>query len=719
MLNTRGLLSAMGFTFVRLRQLNLVCLLLLLSVPLSKTNNAYMQSGLEDIYAESPNCEPIRIKDCQDLPYNITIFPNDMGQSTQEEAGQEISQFAPLVNIRCSHSLKLFLCSLYFPVCTGLKKPLPPCRSLCEQNKRVCEPVMREFNYEWPPVMDCARFPEDSLCISENKTEQPPKDPSFTCPVHMRVPPSFEFRIRMGGGQVIPDCGIPCNDFLFNDPSSRRFSRLWIGLWSCLCAASTLFTVLTFLIDMPRFQYPERPIIFLSACYLMVALTYVAGFILNDKVACSGPFPAPATSTGQLEMPRLITQGTKFEGCIILFMLLYFFSMASSIWWVVLTITWYLAAKCHWAHEAISRNAQYLHFAAWAIPAGKTIGILAFGKVDGDPLSGVCFTGLTDPVVLRIFLITPLCLYLVIGTCFLFAGFVSLFKIRTIIKTGGSKTDDLEKLIMRIGVFSLLYIVPAIVVIACYFHESRMAEKWMLTWYTTEVCRKVDPYHLADSLCPGHVRRLVEAGETPARLAHTADQSPANSAETILAKWSSLEKPEFELFMIKYLMTLIVGITSGIWIWSGKTLLSWQRFFARMCRRRRRSRRPGCCGSTQDEHSIPGLPDDSRRCVGHAALVSNVTPNPVSVPLLQRGIPPGSHPGQSFVFQDTANPSGWTSRGAPSGITTPLPEASAPVTSYATGWIPGANPISTAGGAPQTGMGKTQSGAPASGLGLV
>ncbi|GAA48931.1 frizzled [Clonorchis sinensis] len=123
------------------------CILLFFSA-FAHANNAYIQRGLEDPYAETPKCEQIRIKACQDLPYNITIFPNDMGQSTQEEAGQEIGQYASLIRIRCSPSLKLFLCSLYFPVCTGMKKPLPPCRSLCEQNRRDCEPLMRGFRYD-------------------------------------------------------------------------------------------------------------------------------------------------------------------------------------------------------------------------------------------------------------------------------------------------------------------------------------------------------------------------------------------------------------------------------------------------------------------------------------------------------------------------------------------------------------------------------------------
>ncbi|KAG7250984.1 hypothetical protein CRUP_016352, partial [Coryphaenoides rupestris] len=40
--------------------------------------------------------------------------------------------------------------------------------------------------------------------------------------------------------------------------------------------------------------------------------------------------------------------------------------------------------------------------------------------------------------------------------------------------------------------------------------------------------------------------------------------------------------PDFTVFMIKYLMTMIVGITSGFWIWSGKTLQSWRRFYRRL-----------------------------------------------------------------------------------------------------------------------------------------
>nr|CDS29314.1 frizzled [Hymenolepis microstoma] len=542
-----------------------------------------IQRGPENPYAETSKCELIRIPACQGLPYNTTILPNIMGHTSQEEAGQDITQYNSLVKIPCSPSLKLFLCSLYFPVCTQLHKPLPPCRSLCEQNRQRCEPIMRSFSFQWPASMQCENFPENGLCVSEAKPDNKETvEATLECPEEMRVPPSFEFRIRLNNKQVIPNCGIPCNRHFFSQSKRIKFSRLWIGLWSGLCAASTLFTILTFFIDINRFQYPERPIIFLSMCYFMVAITYITGLFLGDRISCAGPFPPSGMDTtsslsssplSSSSYPLLITQGTKFEGCTILFMMLYFFSMAGHIWWVVLTITWYLAAKCHWAHEAIFRNAQYLHFAAWAIPAAMTICLLAMGKVDGDPLSGVCFTGLTDPTIVRYFLVAPLCVSLLLGACFLIAGFVSLFKIRTIIKTGGSKTNDLEKLIFRIGVFSLLYLLPAAVVIACYIYESQKMDSWMLTWYTNKVCRNFDPRKIAgSSKCIPQLHQILGDSEQLSKGGSPADV------------FDKMDTPTFELFMIKYLMTLIVGITSGIWVWSSKTLHSWHVFFARICR---------------------------------------------------------------------------------------------------------------------------------------
>jgi len=57
-------------------------------------------------------------------------------------------------------------------------------------------------------------------------------------------------------------------------------------------------------------------------------------------------------------------------------MILYFSTMASSIWWLVLCVNWFLAAVLKWSGEAIENQSQYFHLAAWALPAISTVSVL-------------------------------------------------------------------------------------------------------------------------------------------------------------------------------------------------------------------------------------------------------------------------------------------------------------------------------------------------------
>jgi hypothetical protein len=429
---------------------------------------------------------------------------------------------------------------------------------------------MNRFGFQWPENLDCGRFPFEGLCVGENRTydetmehPSPASVPPFgdkpvdnnehlgrmghLCPPAFTVADNYHYRIYVGD-EVIPNCGMPCNvsDDAYFRQDHRQFARYMIGITAVVCLVSSLFTVTTFLVDMSRFRYPQRPIIFISGCYSIVAVAYIIGFAIGNKIACSDPPPAVTSpnspSPPGLESstaPRLIvTQRTQREGCTIVFMMLYFFSMASCVWWVILTVTWFLSAGLKWGNEAIERNAHYFHLVAWTIPAAKTIILLAFGQVDGDPLAGVCVAGGTDVWWLRVLVLLPLCVYLAIGTCFLLAGFVALCRIRTVMKHDGTRVDKLERLMVRIGIYSVLYMVPASVVIACYVYEQASRANWARAWYTSQNCHTLTCRH--DNL----------------------------AAAT----------PDFTIFMIKYLMALIVGIMSGFWIWSGKTLSSWQRF---------------------------------------------------------------------------------------------------------------------------------------------
>lgn len=127
-----------------------------------------------------------------------------------------------------------------------------------------------------------------------------------------------------------------------------------------------------------------------------------------------------------------IQEGLENTGCTLVFLLLYYFGMASSLWWVVLTLTWFLAAGKKWGHEAIEAHGSYFHMAAWGLPALKTIVILTLRKVAGDELTGLCYVASMDAGALTGFVLVPLSCYLVLGTSFLLTGFVALFHIRKI-----------------------------------------------------------------------------------------------------------------------------------------------------------------------------------------------------------------------------------------------------------------------------------------------
>lgn len=65
-------------------------------------------------------------------------------------------------------------------------------------------------------------------------------------------------------------------------------------------------------------------------------------------------------------------------------MFLYFFLMAGSLWWVILTITWFLSAGLKWGQEAIDAKSQFFHGVAWSIPAIQTVVALIMKKVEGE-----------------------------------------------------------------------------------------------------------------------------------------------------------------------------------------------------------------------------------------------------------------------------------------------------------------------------------------------
>ena len=126
------------------------------------------------------------------------------------------------------------------------------------------------------------------LLSSSDTTESPvsvQRDYGFWCPRELKIDPELGYSF-MG----VRDCSPPCPNMYFTR-EELTFARYFIGVVSIVCLSATLFTFLTFLIDVSRFRYPERPIIFYAVCYMMVSLAFFLGFLLEDKVSCNAASP--------------------------------------------------------------------------------------------------------------------------------------------------------------------------------------------------------------------------------------------------------------------------------------------------------------------------------------------------------------------------------------------------------------------------------------------
>ncbi|XP_072845408.1 secreted frizzled-related protein 5 isoform X2 [Pogona vitticeps] len=101
---------------------------------------------------------------CYDIGYTEMRLPNLLDHDTMPEAIQQSTSWLPLLARECHPDARIFLCSLFAPIC--LDRLIYPCRSLCEAIRNSCAPVMACYGYPWPEILNCNKFPEDhELCI--------------------------------------------------------------------------------------------------------------------------------------------------------------------------------------------------------------------------------------------------------------------------------------------------------------------------------------------------------------------------------------------------------------------------------------------------------------------------------------------------------------------------------------------------------------------------
>ncbi|EFP00116.1 CRE-CFZ-2 protein [Caenorhabditis remanei] len=499
-------------------------------------------------------CEPITIPLCKGIGYNMTSFPNSYGHEKQEEAGLEVHQFYPLVEVGCFQHLKFFLCTMYTPICQeNYDKPILPCMELCVEARNKCSPIMAKYGFRWPETLSCDALPKMSdQMTTGNICAAPPDTPKKGHKGHHSQKHQDTSRPEIGiskidNEMVFPDslpsteCQCTCNQpfqFVASEKSrvgnvtncayschspalaeNKKLVSNWMAFWSITCCILASFTFLTFLIETDRFQYPERPIFMLAFCQLMVAVGFmIRYFVGHEEIACdSMRIKGSDDNSGSL--------------CFVVFLLTYFFGMAASVWWVILSLTWVLSAASKWSPEAISSFSFHFHVVGWCLPAIQTVLVIVFNAIDGDPITGICYVGNTDLQFQRIFVLAPLVVYFMIGVLFLIIGFFNLWSIRNEVQKQHPSLESAHKitqLMSKIGIFSLLYTIPSLLIICVLFYEQNHRS----LWEQSQLCSCSPKQTIGDS-------SLI-------------------------------------ISLIKTCCMCVLGWTSGFWVCSTKTLSSWK-----------------------------------------------------------------------------------------------------------------------------------------------
>ena len=219
--------------------------------------------------------------------------------------------------------------------------------------------------------------------------------------------------------------------------------------------------------------------------------------------------------------------------------------MSAFLWWLTLALSWFLSSAFKWSNEAVGHLAPFFHVVCWILPLLMTISLIAAQVISADELTGTCFVVRDDTVAtlysLLIGVLIPLILFLLTGILFLVFGLISACRVINFLRHKGrsKETVVLEKLMIRIGIFVTVYMIPAAVVIACFFYELVERPKWI----------------------------------------------PINERETCTENCVVANSP---VVMVRIFMFLLIGVLTGIWIWSKKTLETWRSLGDRCCYDNRR-----------------------------------------------------------------------------------------------------------------------------------
>ena len=491
----------------------------------------------------APLCQ--LVKPSQDL-CNVgtwnTSFPNIFNHTNSILALNFLNDFRKLILSKCSEHLSHFLCYATFPLCfSGTFHRVEPCQEMCIVVRENCASFLKSNGMGWPPELDCNKFPPESstVCVWNGKNCKPshshsassqnpstePVRPFVTrkslanCTGHLVPYPNFS-HAQFGG---ISNCDERCHG-VYLTTGEQGFNTVWKAIWSLLCLLASIVTFLTWVINYKAIKSPESLVYYIALCHSFVALSYTISIAVGkESIICDSAIK------NSFNESALIVNGLHFPVCIALFSITYLFTVASWIWWALLNAEWLM---CSVQSRTIGMKWRICsQLVGWGVPVIFLLIALGTESVGGNSFLRTCWIRKQREVA---YLIAPLLTIILFSCVMMLIGFSQVTKLHRVLKDAYLDQEETDRVttLIKVSLYCTVYLIAMGILVCCYWYEYWYREQWEESYINC----LYNP-----STCP------------------------------------SSQKPIFNVLKMKFAVSLIMGIVSGVWTFTKSSTNAWRK----------------------------------------------------------------------------------------------------------------------------------------------
>ena len=433
---------------------------------------------------------------------NRTSFPNvyDHINGNQARDFLQGSMLLRLVDLNCSPYTRHLVCSAVFPLCyDGLFQRVEPCREMCEAVKEGCEEVLWERERKlWPSELNCTQLfqpygtkvciwngsanctagsgnknPATTQRISTTTAQRPHNNSSFISVATNCTGRLTQINKTQGKFGGLSGCVEPCGGVYF-EHNQNTLITLWTAVLNTFSLIISVLIFLTYILNYRSISRLETSIYYIALCYAILGLTnLVSAAIGRNEVSCNHAFQ------NSYNQSILNTSGSSSPLCMVLFCLVYYFTLCTWSWWMVLSLEWSL---CSIGSRHVGRLWKVtLHILAWVTPFFLLLLVIITDEYSGDPLTQGCWIRKEHKIP---FVIAPLSVTILICSTLIIISFARVVhlqdkKFKKLTNLNNSPETQIDpSLLIRVGTYITFYLVPMSTLLCCYFYDYWYREAW-------------------------------------------------------------------------------------------------------------------------------------------------------------------------------------------------------------------------------------------------